>query len=27
LAFVTALFNILVLWNGKPKLAIAQFTL
>lgn len=27
LAFVTALFNILVLWNGKPKLAIAQLTL
>ena len=27
LAFVLALFNILALWNGEPKLAIAQFTL
>ena len=27
LAFVAALFNILALWEGKPKLAIAQFSL
>lgn len=27
LAFVAALFNLLALWDGEPKLAIAQFSL